>query len=73
MGVNIIQVETLPHVTLLGEDEFCRIYGYSKTQIEQRIKAGDWLLGCEYFRDGKMRKFDIRKVEEWLRKQNQAA
>ena len=70
--IQIVQVETIPNITLIGEDEFCRIYGYSKTQIEQRIKTGNWLLGSEYMMDGKMRKFDIRKIESWLRKQNAA-
>lgn len=70
--IQIIQVETLPHITLLGEDEFCRIYGYTKTQIEHRIKTGSWLLGSEYIIDGKSRKFDIRKIETWLRRQNAA-
>lgn len=70
--IQIVQVETLPNITLIGEDEFCRIYGYSKTQIEQRIKTGNWLLGSEYIIDGKSRKFDIRKIEAWLRRQNAA-
>lgn len=70
--IQIVQVETLPNITLIGEDEFCRIYGYTKTQIEQRIKSGAWLLGSEYLKDGKGRKFDVRRIESWLRKQNAA-
>lgn len=69
----ITKIEMLPNITMIGEDEFCRIYGYTTTKIEQRIKDGEWLLGCEYMKDGKMRKFDIRKIELWLRKQNLAA
>lgn len=69
----IQRIEMLPNVTIVGEEEFCRLFGYNTTKIDQRIKSGEWLQGIEYLKDGKSRKFDIKRIEEWLRKQNKAA
>lgn len=66
------KTEILPNINWLGEAEFCRIYGYNSTKIEQRIKDGRWLLGDEYIVDGRSRLFNIKEIEKWLIKQSKA-